>query len=116
MRTLPLLAFLLGTSACSTHIEGEQQPATEGSQSSTLIDEAFVPRLLEIAAAYKPVGAQADHEAFLGTRHNGWAKLGDVPSWAPELCGMPPAPGPLVSESGDEGTHGRKLYFLYTRA
>ena len=94
MRTLPLLAILLGACSCSIQIEGEQEPVSEDSQSSTLIDEAFVPRLLEIAADYKPPGPQADHEAFFGTRHTGWAKLGDVPSWAPELCGAPPAPGP----------------------
>lgn len=113
MHTLSLIAVLLGSCSCSTQVEHE--PEGTPSQSSPVIDEAFVPRLLEIAAGFKPDPPRPPSEAFFGTRHKGWSKLGDVPSWAPELCSAPPVPGPLVSDSGDEGTHGRKLYYLYTR-
>ena len=44
-----------------------------------------------------------------------WTRLGDTPSWSPEMCRSPPPPKPLVSRSRDEVSHGRKLYFLYAR-
>jgi len=80
------LLLCLLISACST--PGEK----------FVLEEEFVPRIREIAAEYSE-----------------WARLGDVPSWAPTMCLSPPSPGPLLSESRDTESHGRKLYFLYAR-
>ncbi len=61
----------------------------------------FGARLLEIAAEYKT-----------------YTKRGELPYWAPTMCAAPVRTAPdaaIFSESKDDTTHGRKLYFLYAR-
>jgi hypothetical protein len=61
----------------------------------------FSARLLEISREYTT-----------------YTKRGDYPYWAPTMCSAPMNPKPdaaMVSASKDDGTHGKKLYFLYAR-
>ncbi|MBL8896956.1 MAG: cytochrome P460 family protein [Planctomycetes bacterium] len=44
-----------------------------------------------------------------------WQKVDDLAHWAPELCRRPPEPAQRVSQSKDEETHGKKIYYLYAR-
>ncbi|MCW5823891.1 MAG: cytochrome P460 family protein [Cyanobacteria bacterium TGS_CYA1] len=61
-------------------------------------DKQFHQKLLEIAAKYKSYG-----------------KVDDLSKWAPWLCSAPPPPVARISQSKDQDTHGRKLYFLYAQ-
>ncbi len=40
-----------------------------------------------------------------------WQKVDDLAHWAPELCRRPPEPAQRVSQSKDEETHGKKIYY-----
>ncbi len=44
-----------------------------------------------------------------------WGKVDDQMRWAPTSCAMPQPPRARISASGDESTHGRKLYTLYAK-
>ncbi len=44
-----------------------------------------------------------------------YGNLDDVMRWAPGLCRRPPTSTIRESASGDEGTHGKKLYWLYAK-
>ncbi len=44
-----------------------------------------------------------------------WGKVDDQMRWAPTLCAMPTPARARISASGDESTHGRKLYTLYAK-
>ncbi|MBA3550316.1 MAG: hypothetical protein H0T76_27895 [Nannocystis sp.] len=44
-----------------------------------------------------------------------WGRVDDEFRWAPGLCRMPTPARARISASGDEGTHGRKLYTLYAK-
>jgi hypothetical protein len=56
------------------------------------------PLLLEIAREYKS-----------------YVRVSNSANWAPERCMLPPPDGVLTSLSKDDGTHGKKLYFLFAR-
>lgn len=43
------------------------------------------------------------------------SKVNTDPNWAPTLCAPPPMPPPLLSVSRDPDTHGRKLYYLFSK-
>jgi hypothetical protein len=112
MRRALLFASLLA--ACSNS-PGEEPEAT--ARTAALLSAPQVPfatRLLEIAADYKPGELEVSRAMSSGLEHD-WTRLGDGPAWAPSMCRSPPPPGPLVSDSRDGLSHGRKLYFLHTR-
>ncbi len=44
-----------------------------------------------------------------------WGRVDDENRWAPGLCRMPTPASARISASGDESTHGRKLYTLYAK-
>lgn len=62
------------------------------------LDPALVPQVLAAAASYKK-----------------FSRVDDQARVAPLLCFAPPVPAPVVSQSKDPGTHGRKLYTLYAK-
>jgi hypothetical protein len=50
------------------------------------------------------------------TAFKAWPRLTRTPQWAPTLCSAPPPSAfakAHISASGDESTHGKKLYHLY---
>lgn len=61
-------------------------------------DPAFQKSLLTIASEYQSYG-----------------KVDDMSRWAPWLCAAPPPPKARISKSGDEGTHGKKVYYLFAK-
>jgi Cytochrome P460 len=76
-------------------------PAKNSPREAASTPPDFSARLLEIAGEYAK-----------------YTKRGDYPYWAPERCSAPfnPQPdSPMLSESKDDETHGRKLYFMYAR-
>lgn len=58
----------------------------------------FDAQLLEIARTYENYG-----------------RVDDETRWAPELCRMPMPSRARVSGSGDQQTHGQKLYFVFAK-
>jgi len=44
-----------------------------------------------------------------------YGKVDDQARWAPTLCKAPLPPALRVSASGDEKTHGKKLYYLFAK-
>lgn len=62
-------------------------------------DERFHDLLKEAAAVYAKTYGNVD----------------DAMRWAPTLCSRPPSSTIRESASEDEGTHGRKLYWLYAK-
>lgn len=44
-----------------------------------------------------------------------WQRVSDMANWAPTDCIARPPAGIQASQSGDTGTHGGKLYYLYAR-
>jgi hypothetical protein len=68
------------------------EPAAEAN------DPRWHPLLQEIAAHYTT-----------------WGRVDDQMRWAPTLCAMPQPARARISASGDESTHGRKLYTLYAK-
>jgi hypothetical protein len=61
-------------------------------------DPRWHPILREIAAGYAV-----------------WGRVDDQMRWAPAMCAMPQPARARISASGDESTHGRKLYTLYAK-
>jgi hypothetical protein len=113
MRHAPFLALLLF--ACSSLPCDGLQPAPDSAEQTALPKASFATRLLKIAADYKPDEQSPFIRALGDGITRGWTRLGDVPAWAPTLCMAPPPPAPLVSDSRDAGSHGKKLYFLHAR-
>lgn len=87
-----LVGLVIGTGAvlCAAIQLGWSQPAVN--------DPVFHKQLLQIAAEYQTYG-----------------KVDDMSRWAPWLCGPPPPPKARQSMSGDESTHGKKVYFLFAK-
>lgn len=56
-----------------------------------------------------------DDLAEIARVYTQWDRMGDVPAWAPTMCTAPPPIAPIPSQSGDTETHGRKLYFLFSK-
>jgi hypothetical protein len=44
-----------------------------------------------------------------------WTRVSDRANFAPTMCFVPPPAGVQRSRSADDGTHGRKLYFLFAK-
>ncbi len=60
-------------------------------------------------------GPFADRLREVARNYRSFRRVDDVARWAPLMC-LPPPPGMTqMSESRDEKTHGRKLYFLFAR-
>jgi hypothetical protein len=61
-----------------------------------------------------PPGAEAAVKGFAAD-YKKWCRVSDHAHIAPTDCMARPPEGAQMSESGDEKTHGRKLYFLYIK-
>jgi cytochrome c553 len=67
------------------------------------------------AASEELPEAVLDQLAVYAREFPRWKKVDDLAHWAPELCRRPPEPAQRVSQSKDEETHGKKIYYLYAR-
>ena len=72
-------------------------------------------------AAVDEPGAAANDERWHATLraiaagYPSWGRVDDQMRWAPLSCAMPQPARAHISASGDESTHGRKLYTLYAK-
>lgn len=81
---------LLGSGLAWMAVASEDEPAREAGP--------FDEMILEAAQEYE-----------------GWERVSDTLHWSPYLCAAPMRRGAQVSQSDDESTHGRKLYYLYAK-
>lgn len=89
-----LVGVTFGMTSCNQKIPTTAPPTENLAQA-----ENFEEMALAIARAYKS-----------------WARVSDKASWAPVLCDPARQPsGVLASDSDDDATHGRKLYFLFAK-
>jgi hypothetical protein len=70
--------------------------------------------LLAVCAAQEPKDPNAEILKVAGA-YASYGKVDDQARWAPTLCKAPLPPALRVSASGDEKTHGKKLYFLFAK-
>jgi hypothetical protein len=81
---------------------GLMQPSPKdekaGDSSQKKPDPQLAAAVLSAAGAYK-----------------GWKRVSDQAHWAPTMCRAPVAEGAQVSDSKDDTTHGRKLYYLFAK-
>lgn len=73
---------------------------------------------LAAACATNPTPQPAPWDAALldiARDYPHWPRVSDSANFAPTDCRVPAPSGVLRSRSGDEDTHGRKLYFLFAK-
>lgn len=75
-----------------------------------------------VPAAVEPAATPVEndprwHSALqaIAAGYQAWGKVDDENRWAPFLCRMPTPASAHISRSGDESTHGRKLYTLHAK-
>lgn len=107
MRTSPVILLLAAcasepTQATTTPTPAPAPQAVATTTTPPVTTEENDPRwhatLLAIAADYPK-----------------WGRVEDEMRWAPYLCRMPTPARARISTSGDDTTHGRKLYTLYAK-
>jgi hypothetical protein len=128
MRSLPVI--LLAVAAC----------APEPTQATELPSRPFGPELpapaqaIHVAPARPPetavtpvdpapVPARSEENdprwhatlRAIAAGYAQWGRVEDEMRWAPWLCRMPMPARARLSDSGDDATHGRKLYTLYAK-
>lgn len=100
----PVLVILVVTACATEPAPGTEPPAPaqapsgDAAAESEANDPRWHPTLRAIAAGY----AQ-------------WGRVEDEMRWAPWLCRIPMPARARISDSGDDATHGRKLYTLYAK-
>lgn len=98
MLIAPLMVALLSLSAAAeTPINPTPAPAPSDDAPAENNPE-FHKILLDIGATYQT-----------------WGRVDDESRWAPFLCRMPLPSRVKMSDSGDEDTHGQKLYYLFAK-
>lgn len=93
----PLFAFFgcgIALIGCAPHEAPRQHVLTEEELANRILEK----QLLKVGVSYSD-----------------WERVSDQANWAPTTCILPPPAGPQTSESSDEHTHGKKLYYLYAR-
>ncbi len=93
-RFLTFIGCCVALIGCAPSLAPRQHALTEEGFANQILEK----QLLNIGASY------AD-----------WKRVSDQANWAPERCDIPPPDGPQASDSNDENTHGKKLYYLFAR-
>jgi hypothetical protein len=111
MRTLHVIVLL---AACAP--EPTQATATPAPAQAAHAAPAPAPAEVSTAAT----GEENDsrwHATLLAIAadYPKWGRVEDEMRWAPFLCRMPTPARARISASGDDATHGRKLYTLYAK-
>ncbi len=110
----PLLTALI-LAACAREPARSEAPALA---SSSAADPAASADAAPAPTRAEPAENDPRWHATLRTIAAGyskWGRVDDEMRWAPGLCRMPTPARARISASGDEGTHGRKLYTLYAK-
>lgn len=124
MRTPALCVLLLALAACGADApQAEEPPAVrEFSGSPSPIDFNELQQNPTFKDDEEPARAFVNderfHRALLDAVRNyakDYGNLDDIMRWAPGLCRRPPPARIRESTSEDEGTHGKKLYWLYAK-
>ncbi len=87
---------------------------TNGTQSATA--DAAVTKLVRTSYSVTSDAPPLFEQELLHAArdYKNWARVSDRANWAPTDCRAPKrAAGVQLSDSDDDGTHGRKLYFLF---
>ncbi len=93
-----------------TAVEAAQQTAAPATPTATSVAE---PAPTPAPEANDPRWHASLRAIAAG--YTSWGRVDDQMRWAPTLCAMPQPARARISASGDERTHGRKLYTLYAK-
>lgn len=116
MRVLSVIVLL---AACAP----EPTQGTENPAPAQTVHAAPGPTTQPVVAG-GPVAAPAGEEndprwhatlLAIAAGYTEWGRVEDEMRWAPFLCRMPMPARARLSASGDDATHGRKLYTLYAK-
>lgn len=111
--------LLLTLGACGGDEPAEQEkpvaPVIPPGYHEITFNPVFKPGPL--TAAMLEGGTATYHAPLLAaaTSYKDYGNLDDIMRWAPGLCRRPPSARIRESASNDEGTHGKKLYWLYAK-
>ena len=101
--SVPLVLIVAGLAAAA--IVADEPPKTKTPEPST--PAAVTP-------CYAPKPLADDRILELARDYTKWKRVSDSAHYAPQLCRAPFFPsGTQQSVSGDDATHGKKLYFLF---
>ena len=93
--------------------ETEQKAPLPGVEKSVIMKQTPpAPPALDAAS----MAAFGGDVAAVTRAYSAWPRLTRTPQWAPMMCAQPPAHTHAIahiSASGDQATHGRKLYYLH---
>ena len=102
MRSTLALCTAAGLAGCLARepaaSPGMLQPQRPGTTADSKRDDPLAAAVLAAARDYKA-----------------WTRVSDQAHWAPQLCRPPATEGAQFSDSKDQDTHGKKLYFLYAK-
>jgi len=114
----PLCLILLLT-ACApepARSEASSPPVSAAAAAPIVVNDPVT--VVEPAPAPVPEANDPRWHATLkeiAAHYTSWGRVDDQMRWAPTLCAMPRPAQARISASGDESTHGRKLYTLYAK-
>lgn len=117
-----LLAVVL-ISACAPEPARTEVPApSESPQVVAAPTEPVATAVSPVNAAEVPADAPVENDPRwhaqvreIAAGYTQWGRVDDEMRWAPTLCRMPMPARARMSASGDESTHGKKIYTLYAK-
>lgn len=115
------LCLALALTACAQEPARSEASSPPVSASAVIPNEPATPVVAPQPTKPAPPVIEANDPRWhpllqeIAAHYTTWGRVDDQMRWAPALCTMPQPSRARISASGDESTHGRKLYTLYAK-